>query len=153
MQKRFLNWVLQVHLFATLFMTGLIWFVQVVHYPLFASVPESGFAEYEQRHRYLTTWVVAPPMLVEGLTAVLLLVFLPAGRRSWKLRAGLLLLAVIWLSTAFIQVPLHEQLSEEFQLSQHQNLIASNWIRVVAWSLRGLLALSLTTTTLKSGGA
>ena len=35
---------------ATLFMTGLIWFVQVVHYPLFAFVSGPGAAAYAARH-------------------------------------------------------------------------------------------------------
>ena len=34
--------LLLLHAAATLFMTGLIWFVQVVHYPLFARVGEDG---------------------------------------------------------------------------------------------------------------
>ena len=35
-----------VHLLATTTMAGLIWFVQVVHYPLFAHVPASASAAY-----------------------------------------------------------------------------------------------------------
>ena len=54
--------LLLIHAGATLYMTGLIWFVQVVHYPLMARVGEDGFAEYEKHHQRLTTWVVAPPM-------------------------------------------------------------------------------------------
>lgn len=38
------------HAAATLWMTGLIWFVQVVHYPLFALVGSTGFAAYESAH-------------------------------------------------------------------------------------------------------
>ena len=36
--------VLLVHLLATAFMTGLIWFVQLVHYPLMKEVAATGFA-------------------------------------------------------------------------------------------------------------
>ncbi|MDQ5964129.1 MAG: hypothetical protein QG625_283 [Cyanobacteriota bacterium erpe_2018_sw_39hr_WHONDRS-SW48-000098_B_bin.30] len=32
---------------ATWFMTGLIWFVQVIHYPLYARIGEAEFAVYE----------------------------------------------------------------------------------------------------------
>ncbi len=41
------------HLVATAAMVGLIWFVQVVHYPLFAAVGSGGFAECLVR----TNWV------------------------------------------------------------------------------------------------
>ena len=57
--------ILLVHAAATLFMTGLIWFVQVVHYPLLANVGADGFAAYAQRHSSLTTWVAGPAMLIE----------------------------------------------------------------------------------------
>ena len=67
------------HLGSTLYMVGVIWFVQVVHYPLFASVGNLEFPSYEQRHTVLTTWVVAPPMLIEMVTGVLLIWFRPTG--------------------------------------------------------------------------
>lgn len=46
--------LLTTHLFATAAMVGLIWFVQVVHYPLFASVGADGFTDYETAHRRRT---------------------------------------------------------------------------------------------------
>ena len=61
------------HVAATLFMVGLIWFVQIVHYPLFGSVGRGGFAGYSQAHSRLTGFVVGPPMLVEAGTAVALM--------------------------------------------------------------------------------
>ncbi len=129
------------HLAATLLMLGVIWFVQVVHYPLFAKTGGADFRAYEQRHTSLTTWVVAPPMLVEGITALLLFWFKPPGVSSWQLAIGLALLSVIWLSTAFVQVPCHNVLSGGFDLVVHQRLVRTNWIRTAAWSLRGLLVL------------
>jgi hypothetical protein len=57
---------------STLLLVGLIWFVQVVHYPQFERVGPEQFAEYEAAHVRLTTWVVAPPMLVEALTSAVL---------------------------------------------------------------------------------
>lgn len=129
---------------ATLFMMGLIWFVQVVHYPLFANTGNAEFSAYEQRHTALTTWVVAPPMLVEGATALLLFWFRPTGVSTWQLWVGLILLAVIWLSTAFLQIPCHELLSQEFDPTVHWRLVSTNWIRTAAWSLRGLLVLWMT---------
>ena len=65
--------ILLTQVFATLFMVGLIWFVQIVHYPLYANVGREQFPEYEALHNRMTTWVVGPAMLVELVTAVLLL--------------------------------------------------------------------------------
>ena len=60
MNDLLIRFLLLTHLASTLFMTGVIWFVQCVHYPLFASVGEEGFRNYEERNSALTTWVVAP---------------------------------------------------------------------------------------------
>ncbi len=127
------------HFAATLFMLGVIWFVQIVHYPLFASVERTEFRSYEQRHTNLTTWVVAPPMLVEVMTALLLFWFRPIGVSTWQLSIGLALVAFIWLSTALLQVPCHNVLRLGFDPVVHQRLVGSNWMRTFAWSARGFL--------------
>jgi hypothetical protein len=124
---------------STVFMTGVIWFVQIVHYPLFAAIDRAGFAEYEQRHTALTTRVVAPAMLVEALSAVLLIWWRPSGLSNAQVSIGVALVVVVWLSTMFIQVPCHEALSKGFDTGVHERLVDTNWIRTVAWSLRAVL--------------
>ncbi|MGF1580916.1 MAG: hypothetical protein ACFCD0_16250 [Gemmataceae bacterium] len=137
------NGVLLLNAGATLYMVGLIWFVQVVHYPMYAQVGEAQFSKYENTHVQLTTWVVLPPMLVELVTSLLLLMMAPTGiPKSW-LWAGFLLVLLIWLSTFFLQVPQHDRLARGFDGATHQFLVRSNWIRTIAWSLRGLLVLLL----------
>ena len=129
------------HAAATWAMVGLIWFVQVVHYPLFARVGEPGFAAYEQHHTTRTTWVVAPLMLTELGTAVWL-VLRPTGdpALAW---AGLGLLAVVWTSTAALQVPCHRRLADGFDAGVAARLVRTNWIRTAAWTARGAIALRL----------
>lgn len=134
-----LSWLLLLHAAATLFMTGLIWFVQIVHYPLFAAVGRSEFAAYEREHTRRTTLVVGPVMLAEALAALALL----AARPSPAAWTGLALLAVIWMSTAFLQVPQHNLLGFGFNPAAHAWLVQSNWLRTAAWTLRSLLALGL----------
>lgn len=129
------------HLAATLFMMGLIWFVQVVHYPLFSSTGQSEFAAYERRHTRLTTWVVIPPMFLEGVTGLLLCWLRPAGIPIGALWVGMALAGMLWLSTALIQVPCHALLCRGFDAAAHRRLVRSNWVRTIGWSLRGLLAL------------
>ena len=130
------------HAAATLFMTGLIWFVQIVHYPLMGRVGRELFVGYEGAHTRLTTWVVGPPMLVEGVTALMLIFRLPAGVSAAQAWAGLALLVAIWVSTAVLQMPQHRRLARGFEPSAHRRLVATNWIRVAGWSLRGALVLS-----------
>ncbi len=131
--------VVAAHTVATLFMTGVIWFVQIVHYPLFAAVPAAEFPAYERRHTTRTVWVVAPPMVVEALTALILAVRPPSGVSPLLAWVGLALVVVIWLSTNVWQIPRHRQLSQGFSASAHQRLVLTNWVRTAAWSLRALL--------------
>lgn len=127
---------------ATLFLCGLIWFVQVVHYPLFELVGESSSVRYQHEHEDRTTWVVAPAMLVEFAAAVLLVLRRPSGVRPWLPWVGLGLVAVIWVSTAFLQVPQHRILGSGFNADAHSTLVATNWIRTIAWTLRAPVALA-----------
>lgn len=132
--------VLLLHLLATAAMAGLIWFVQVVHYPLFVAVGESNFADYEHRHQRLTSYVVGPLMAVEGLTA-LALAATAATTVGWAaVLAGWVLLAIIHASTIFLQVPAHAQLAEGFNAEVANRLVRTNWIRTIGWSLRAGLA-------------
>jgi hypothetical protein len=124
-------------------MTGLIWFVQVVHYPLLARVGPASFVEYERVHVQRTQWVVAPAMLIEAATATLLPFFSPTQPGRVLAWAGLALLAAVWISTALLQVPCHRRLAHGFDADVVRRLVATNWIRTVCWTLRLLVALAL----------
>ena len=77
------NLIFLANLGATLYMVGLIWFVQIVHYPLFSEVMRPDFGVYEALHSRLTTLIVMPPMLIEIGTAFLLLFFRPPAFPFW----------------------------------------------------------------------
>ena len=135
-----MDWLFKVHLLASLYMFGLIWFVQIVHYPLMGKVGSASFVKYERAHTRFTTWVTAPQMLLELGTGIWLLVLSPDNWVWWANGAGLL---GLWGSTFFIQVPLHNALSQSFDEVHHKQLVKSNWIRTVIWTLRALLLLTL----------
>jgi hypothetical protein len=132
--------VVVAHLVATLFMVGLIWFVQIVHYPLMASVGESHFVAYEARHRTLTACVVGAPMATEGVCTVWLFLAPPEGMGRAIPFVGGLLLTVVLASTVWLQVPMHDRLSRGFDASAARRLVTTNWVRTVGWSARGALA-------------
>ena len=113
--------------------------VQVVHYPLFANVSAENYVQYQQLHERYITPVVALPMIVEIVSAIMLLNYLPKGISAGWVWAALGLLIVVWLSTAFLQVPCHSKLGIAFDADVHRRLVGTNWIRTVCWTLRGLL--------------
>lgn len=126
---------------STLFLTGLIWLIQIVQYPFFSHFSAENFTKYHDEYRFRITPVVAPPMLVELVTSIFLLVFPPAGIDAKLLWLAFGLTLAIWASTFFVQVPLHEKLAAGFDAAAHSALVRTNWIRTAAWSLRAFLVL------------
>ena len=124
-------------------MVGIIWFVQIVHYPLLAKVGEAQFVQYSQLHQKWTTLVVGPPMLLEALSAVWLIREPPAGASATYLWVGVALLFVNWISTALLQIPLHHRLEQGYNPQAIRHLVLTNWVRTLAWTARGGLALAL----------
>ncbi|MCU0253984.1 MAG: hypothetical protein MUE47_05535 [Acidobacteria bacterium] len=133
--------LLAVHAAATWVMVGVIWFVQLVHYPMLDRAAGAGFAAYQRENTRRTAWVVIPPMAAEALTALALVLRPPAGVPRAAAWAGLALVAAIWLSTALLQVPRHRRLESGYDAVAHRGLVATNWIRTAAWSARGGLVL------------
>jgi hypothetical protein len=137
--------LLTTHLAATLFMTGLIWFVQVVHYPLLLRVGAEAFTAYERQHTRRTGWVVGPAMLVELATGIALLFVLGSDGNGpavawWANIAGLL---ALWGSTAAVQMPLHRRLEQRFARRDIERLVRTNWWRTALWSGRSALLVGI----------
>lgn len=138
--------VLVVGTVATWGMTGVIWTVQLVHYPTLGrlSVYEPSVAATDHQRRI--TWVVGPLMVAEGLTALWLLVDRPDTLGVGSAWVAAALLAVALVTTAVVQVPQHSRLADGHDDEVVQSLIAGNWIRTIAWTARGLvLAVALAT--------
>lgn len=129
------------------FLTGLIWVIQVVHYPLMAKVGEAGWLEYERLHMVRITRIVAPAMLIEAASCVLCLTLVLASEspqitlaQSTMAHTTLaVLLLVVWGSTWLLQVPAHQRLSVGFDPHMVRKLVVSNWARTIAWSARSIL--------------
>lgn len=122
-------------------MCGLIWFVQIVHYPLFARVTGAGDREYAADHQRRTACVVIPFMLIEGATAAWLAVTPPPGVPRAVAGVGLALVGLVWAITAAVQMPLHGRLGREGHLpAVVATLVRSNWPRTALWTARALLA-------------
>ena len=131
--------LLNAQFLAAVVMTGIIWFVQIVHYPLLATVGPGEFCDYTKRHQVLITWIVGPPMLVEVAAAGALLILAPLLLLSPLYAAALVMLFVIWISTAVLQVPLHGKLCQARDERNIRRLVFTNWVRTIAWSARAML--------------
>lgn len=122
----------------TFMMTGVIWQVQLVTYPLFLSVEKNHFVTYHQSYTPKITMVVLPLM---GIELLLALYTFYVGR---NLLSFLLLCPVLinWLLTFFVFVPLHGRLGDG-DVSHARKLIRFNWARTLLWTARSAFLFSL----------
>lgn len=130
------------HVASTLALVGLIWTIQLVHYPLMARV-KTGFVAYHSAHCERIAWLVAPLMGLEALTSVVLLAVRPATVSASWAWVGVALVGLIWLATALFSVPEHSRLQRSFDAAAIERLVRTNWIRTLAWTARGALVLWL----------
>ncbi len=125
-----------IHLSSTSFMCGLIWFVQLVHYPSFVFVNKDDFTKFEKFHCDRTSLVVMPLMLTEGLSAFYIYI---NGNPNELFLSSLIPLGLIWLSTFIIQTRQHETLILGHSSETIKHLVKYNWIRTILWTTRLIL--------------
>ena len=131
--------ILLANFVAATVMTGVIWFVQWVHYPLLASVPVDRAVETAMKHQRSTGQVLAIPMAVEGFTTLGLLISRPEGVQIIWPWIGAVLLAVALGSTVILSVPLHAKMVANPTAEVGRRLVVTNWPRTIAWSARAVV--------------
>jgi hypothetical protein len=126
------------------YMTGLIWFVQLVHYPMMARFDRQLFLQIQLEHQTRTSRAVLLPML-GSLLASVVIVFVRPESLSWAWIICNSVLTLVWCcSTAFWQIPLHDRLAKNgYDKATHLQLVHGNWLRTVAWTLQFALNLGM----------
>ncbi len=127
---------------AVWFMTGSVWTMQVLNYPLLAQIGPTNFKAYESAHNRRFIAIVGPGVAVTLLTTIALFVARPAAIPLTAPIAEALLLLVIVVSTVCYAAPAHAALARDgFDLAVHAKLLRGNWVRTFAWTLLGLIDL------------
>ncbi len=136
------KWLLLGNLIITGYLTGLIWTIQVVHYPSFAKFSPEDFLAFHHFHTSRITLIVALPMVLELSLAGVLLMNNPSALLGLWLNVFLFgLVLLLWASTFFWAIPLHNRLEQSFDAGIIEQLVGMNWLRTLAWTLRfGILA-------------
>lgn len=131
-------WAEQLQIVTTYALVGVIWIVQLVVYPSFLHSDPKHWVALHRRHCENIGWIVIPLMLTEMACGWLLLMHpTPAVERIQLPLFSCVALA--WLSTGLIQVPLHERLRHGFDERLIRRLVRSNALRTAAWTIKGLL--------------
>jgi len=134
--------IIWINLILSLILTGLIWTIQLVHYPLFNKVDTDAFTNYIKQHQKLMSFLVIPLMLSELVFAFILMLNAPYGNIGLQI-ISFALVIIIWASTFFLSVPQHQKLLQGFNQAAYEKLLQSNWIRTIAWTARSLVLLYL----------
>ena len=138
--------LLLANLAVTLALVGLIWTIQLVHYPLFAAVGPREFPALHAEHNRRITPLVAPLMVAELVLAFLLVLDPPSAVSPPLAWAAAACAAGTWVSTFSLSVPLHGRLASGFDAEAVARLVRTNWPRTVLWTARaGLLLVAVGT--------
>ncbi len=129
-----IQWLGIANLFCCFFLTGLIWVIQLLHYPSFSFVGADKFASFHAFHSLRISMIVMPTMTLELISSATLLY--AERNRFWFSQSVLVLF--IWLCTAFLSVPIHNRLAFAANQSLMDRLVLTNWPRTLFWSARSL---------------
>lgn len=120
----------QLLLACNLYMFGVMAFVHLVHYPSMRLIEPKQWKIFHDFHISRTQWVVTPPMGLQLLATVIVLL----GREFGWYSLGLLSFALLSLGTTFfISMPLHQRLSKGFNEESLKSLISFNYFRLLGW--------------------
>lgn len=134
-----LNTLFIVNIFCSFALFGLIWIVQLVHYPFFLRADQNNFGEHIAFHKFRITLIVAPLMIIELVTSGIL-AFQSDLYARWHI-FGFVVVIFIWLITFFVQISLHGKLADGYNENLIRKLIRSNWIRTFLWTIKALSGL------------
>lgn len=130
-----------VHVLACLIMVGVIWSVQIVHYPAFKYIDEDSFKDFCTFHQKRISYIVMPLMMIEVFSGGYLWVF---QLKDVALSINFFGLVLTWLSTFLLSMPLHSKLvSEGKDLDKISSLVRTNWPRTLLWTLRAMLLVGI----------
>ena len=127
------------NLSASLFLCGLIWVIQLLHYPFFHHIEKSDFIKHQSTHKFRISILVIPAMLTElGSSAILAY---GANFEQHLHISGFIIVLLIWASSFFIQVPLHHKISGGYDTGAVDRLVSTNWIRTILWTTKALISI------------
>lgn len=121
-------------------MVGVIWVIQLVHYPSFHFVDNFRYSNFQSFHMRSISYVVIPLMLTEVLTLILLVYTI--NRMDIALILSAIMLFAVWVITAVFFSGAHQKLTLGYDKSVVDGLIKMNWLRTLLWTLRLILVAS-----------
>ncbi len=128
-----------IHCIATFIMVGVIWVIQLVHYPSFYYIDKKKYQSFQKFHMNNISYIVMPTMLVELCTGFILILYFNNLYGNFTFYLSIFLLFCIWLITGIIFTKLHNKLLEGYDELIIKKMIEWNWSRTLFWTFRFVL--------------
>ena len=125
-----------IHVVFSLYLLGVIWFIQIVHYPIFLYLNYDPANNPFIFHHSRTGVAVMTAMALELISAVIL-IFIPYPN-FFSILILLIFTLLIWITTFTIQVPCYNILKKEKNENVIYRLIWTNWLRTALWTLKAI---------------
>ena len=129
-----MNEIIIINFLVTVIMMGVIMITQVVNYPLFLHINHNDFKNYHSEYVKRITYIAMPLMSIELLLSGLLIANIP-NKFSIII---FIVISLIFISTIFIQVPIHKKIENKYNELSIINLINTNWIRTSLWIIKSI---------------
>lgn len=125
---------IDIHFLSTAIMVGVIWVIQLIHYPSFHFIKESNYSKFQQFHMNRISIIVIPTMIIEIISG--LLIFWSVFHSNIFFISSLFILISIWAITFIFFTKMHQGLVFGYNQEIVNKLILINWSRTLLWSLR-----------------
>ncbi|MGX5185491.1 hypothetical protein ACWKT5_22395 [Streptomyces avermitilis] len=119
---------------AVLYTTGFVWTLQLMDYPLAARLRDGASESYMAAHNQMFWRVLAPGLLVAGVTSVLFVVARGPAVPLWAALLSLVLLVLIMTLSGVVATPDRVALAKHFSASVHAHLLGVSWVRTAAFT-------------------
>jgi len=134
-----INTLILLNLICSFLMLGVILTTQIVNYPSFLDLSINDFINFHKNYVSRITIIVFPIMVLELILGFIL--FWNIKNISTILIATSILF--IFISTLLIQVPLHQKVEKKYDRYLLIQLIKSNWIRTILWTIKCAVSCNL----------
>ncbi len=124
------NIVINIHFASTAVMVGVIWVIQLLHYPTFHYIEKNNYSQFQKFHMNRISYIVIPAMVIEMLSGIMLLIINDDFIISFSL------LVCIWIITFVFFTNIHQRLLSKYENTAVEKLVNLNWIRTAFWTVR-----------------
>ena len=123
---------LKINIYSNIYLIAISLTAQLIIYPSFKNYDNSNFKSFHSSYTKKMFFIVGPIMIIELLSTSYLVI-----KNTFLFPSTIV--ALIWLTTFFLIVPVHNSLNSAFSIRTHKKLLRLNIVRTSFWVLKLLI--------------